>query len=132
MSNTDTIFTLDTRAAAWAFMRACDAAEIKAGYPSLVASPYTVRVALEVECDCGVKSDDLADHCEECARFERYSYALRLANAASMVGSSCHHDGEEGRIVELRMMAEPMLAVEFAGGRVAVLRPTEIGARYWR
>lgn len=123
-TDTDTVYSFESSHTAWSFTRACDAAEIPAGCPSL--KTHTVRVVLTTACDCGVKSDDPADHVESCAR---YALATSLANAARMVGCYCHHDGEEGQIVELKMAAVALLAVEFPGGRVALLKPTEIGRR---
>jgi len=38
-------YRLGSRDAAWAFMRACDAAGLQAGFPSLRA-PYTVKVTV--------------------------------------------------------------------------------------
>jgi len=48
--------------------------------------------------------------------------------AREMVGCSVFHDGEEGTIVGAEMMAEPMVVVVF-GGRRAILKPSELGAK---
>jgi hypothetical protein len=50
-------------------------------------------------------------------------------DALEMVGCGCNHGGEEGTITAayLDNSYGPMLRVEF-GARVAVLKPTEIGA----
>lgn len=47
------------RTKAWGFMRACEAAKLSAGYPSLKA-PYTVQVGIATNSDRDV-ADALAD-----------------------------------------------------------------------
>jgi len=50
-----------------------------------------------------------------------------MKEARELIGYSVFHQGEHGTIVSARMMAEPMVAVQF-GGRVAILKIDELGA----
>ncbi len=53
------------------------------------------------------------------------------SQATAIVGFGCYHEGEHGTIVEavLDAYAEPMVRIEFPSGRIATLKPSEIGAR---
>lgn len=72
---------------------------------------------------------------DRCWALAAKSNAARAAltaalDAAEMVGSSANHGGEECTITEayLDNTNGPMLRVEFTSARVAILKPTEIGA----
>ena len=58
------------RSAAWAFMRACDAAGISAGFPSLSA-PYTVQVGIRTNAD-----RDTADTLSNGAEVVDYAFPI--------------------------------------------------------
>ena len=48
--------------------------------------------------------------------------------ASELVGASVFHGGEHGVITSAMMMAEPMVSVAFPG-RVAIMKPSELGSR---
>lgn len=55
---------------------------------------------------------------------------IAAKHALQMVGCGVYHDGEHGRIIaaDTKNYAEPMLRVQFGGGRIATLKPSEVGA----
>lgn len=72
---------------------------------------------------------------DRCWALASKTNAARIAlgaarDAIAMVGCSAHHGGEEGKITAAFVdnCYGPMLRVEF-GARVAMLKPTELGAR---
>lgn len=60
----------------------------------------------------------------------RHYKRIAAKHAAEMVGCGVFHDGEHGRIIaaDTTSYAEPMVRVQFGGGRIATLKPSELGA----